>query len=109
MLPSWRAKNPFIGGIPVSEASAHSAELVCARPDDSSRGEPVMPSLVWNNFSAAWLCLVLLSLALGIYISSDKQRPRDTAWRFTVAGCAISIVISIFMLLYDISIRLYIH
>jgi len=78
-------------------------------PDDISRGESVMPSLVWNNFSAGWLCLVLLSLALGIYISSDKQRHHDTTWRFTVAGCAISFVISIFMLLYDISIWLYIR
>ena len=47
-------------------------------PDDISRGESVMPSLVWNNFSAGWLCLVLLSLALGIYIYSDKQRHHDT-------------------------------
>ena len=68
-----------------------------------------MPSLVWNNFSAGWLCLVLLSLALVTYMSSDKQRPHDTEWRFSVAGCAIAGVISIFMLLYDMSIWLYIH
>jgi len=32
-----------------------------------------MPSLVWNNFSAGWLCLVLLSLSLGIYIFTDNS------------------------------------
>ena len=68
-----------------------------------------MPSLVWNNLLAGWLCLALLSLALGIYIYSDKQRRDDRVWRVTVAGCAISIIISVFMLLYDISIWLYIH
>ena len=78
-------------------------------PDDSSRGEPVMPNLVWDNFLAGWLCLVLLSLALGIYIYSDKQRPHDIAWRYTVAGVAISAAISVFMLLYDISVWISIH
>ena len=68
-----------------------------------------MPSLVWNNFSAGWLCILLLSLSLGIYIFSDKQRHHDNIWRFTVTGCVISFVISIIMLLYDISIWLYIH
>jgi len=68
-----------------------------------------MPSLVWDNFSAGWLCLVLLSLSLGVYIYTDKQRPHDTTSRFTVVGCAICFVISIIMLLYDISIWLYIH
>jgi len=68
-----------------------------------------MPSLIWNNFAAQWLCLVLLSLAVGLYISSDKQRRHDTSWRFAVAGCGICIILSLFMLLYDISIWLYTH
>ena len=68
-----------------------------------------MPNLVWDNFSAGWVCFVLLSLALGIYIYSDNQRPHDLAWRYAVVGCAISIVISISMLLYDISIWISIH
>jgi len=68
-----------------------------------------MPSLVWNNSLAGWLCIVLLSLALGIYIYSNKQRPHDTIWRFTAAGCAVSAVVSIYMLLHDISIWLYLH
>jgi hypothetical protein len=65
--------------------------------------ELVMPSLVWNNFSAGWLGLVLVSVALGTYIYSGKQRHHDTIWRFTIAGYTISLVISIFMLLYDIT------
>ena len=68
-----------------------------------------MTSLSWNNFSAGWLCLVLLSLSIVVYIYSDKQRNHDSTWRFTVAGCAISFLVSVFMLLYDISIWLYIH
>lgn len=100
----------LIGSPLFSDASAlYSATLLRSYPDDISRGEPVMTSLVWNNFLAGWLCFVLLSLALGIYISSDKQRPHDAAWRFTVAGCTISTIISIFMLLYDVSIWLYIY
>jgi hypothetical protein len=68
-----------------------------------------MPALVWNNFLAVWICVVLMSLAVGAYVYFDKQRPHDTARRFILAGCVISIVISVFMLLYDISIWLYIH
>lgn len=68
-----------------------------------------MPSLVWNNFLALWLCLVLLALTIGIYIYSNKQRPNDTVWRFTVTGCAIAMLLAVFMLLYDMSIWLYVH
>jgi hypothetical protein len=68
-----------------------------------------MPGLVWNNFLAVWLCLVLMSAVLGAYVYFDGQRPRDTVRRVTLAGCVISIVISVFMLLYDVSIWLYIH
>ncbi|MFL5284585.1 MAG: hypothetical protein ACJ8AW_27260 [Rhodopila sp.] len=67
-----------------------------------------MPTLVWNNFLAGWLCLVLLSLALGIFVMSSK-RPRDTTWRVAVAGCAVASIVSIVMLLYDTSIWLVIH
>jgi hypothetical protein len=67
-----------------------------------------MPNLIWNNFSTGWLCIVLLSVTLGIFIVSDK-RPHDVVWRIAVVGCSISIIISVFMLLYDISIWLSIH
>jgi hypothetical protein len=82
---------------------------VRARPDHSCRGAAVMPSLVWNNFLVGLLCIVLLGLALGIYIYTDKQRPHDTAWHLAVAACIISTLISASMLLYDVSIWLYLH
>ena len=68
-----------------------------------------MPGLVWNNFFAVWICLALISLAVAGSVYFDKQRARDTAWSATMAASIIAAVIAIFMLLYDISIWLYIH
>jgi Kef-type K+ transport system membrane component KefB len=69
----------------------------------------MMPGLVWNNLFAVWICLALVSLAVAASLYFDTQRAHDTAWRATLAASVISVVISVFMLLYDISIWLYIH
>jgi hypothetical protein len=67
-----------------------------------------MPTLVWNNFLAGWLCLVLLSLALGTFVMSSG-RAHNTSWRIAIVACAAAGIVSVCMLLYDISVWLAIH